>query len=429
MDKERVGKLLDDRAFKDYAALMKERNFNAFEVLQYSDYEIRHSNVLAWLLTPGETHGVGDTFLRKIGACLRNKEHSGKLEQLDMAAGFAAEDVQVERERDYVDVMVFLEKGPKVQLVVENKPCRRTPDHVEQLRGYVKEQCKKHGASYRVQGVLLTASQSGDPKHKDYLHLSWHEVRRSVGSLLEEGCVSSAEVDAFPRQYIDIVDRNILGLGPSSDGFRRLLKDHRPTLEKMLRGWKPGAVPACWGVPPGQEGAVDSLLRDFRQRPADLRDAVRECLKGERFKTAAAGAPGGTAFWVSFWKKGWFKRMQALGVGDQGWWFEFTHRSVTVKFGGDEVAGKERQAVRDLLDFMHRSPVQGVDPGNLPLELNGAYPYFYRRDLLTEADFSDSTPEKIEERTLAEAKAFLNSPEYRRINRYFEVLAFRPSPK
>ena len=422
-----IRELLDDKAFKDYAALTKEREFNAFDVLRYSDYEIRHSNVLAWLLTPGETHGVGDTFLRRLGECLRQKQHSGKLQPLDMAAGFAAEDVRVERERDYVDVMVFFKKEPRVLLVVENKPCRRTPESVEQLRGYVEEQCEKHGASYRVQGVLLTASSSGKRKHKDYLHLSWHEIRRLVASLLKEGCVSSAEVTAFLRHYIEIVDRNILGQGPSSDSFRRLLKDHGPTLERMLPEWKPGAVPACWDLSPGDEGAVDSLLLDFRQRPADLRDRVREFLKGEKFKTAAAGAPGGTAFWVSFWKKGWFKGVRALGVGDQGWWFEFTHRSVTVKLGGAAVAGKERQAVRSLMDFMRRSPVQGTDTGKFPLVFEGPFPYFYRQDLLTEADFSGSTPEEIEKRTLAAAKAFVRSADYKRINRYFEVLAFRPS--
>lgn len=419
-----IRELLDDKAFKDYAALTKERDFNAFDVLRYSDYEIRHSNVLAWLLTPGETHGVGDAFLRSVGECLRKKKHSGKLKQLDVAAGFSAERVRVERERDYVDVMVFFEK-PQVLLVVENKPSLRTSDHVKQLRGYVEEQREKHGAAYRVQGVLLTASRSGDPKHKDYLHLSWHEVRCLVASLLEEGCVSSAEVTAFLRHYIDIVDRNILGQGPSSDSFRRLLKDHGSTLERMQSEWRPGAVPACWGVS-GDEGAVDRLLRDFRQRPADLRGRVREFLKGEKFKTAAAGAPGGTAFWLSFWKKGWFKRMQALGVGDQGWWFEFTHRSVTVKLGGAAVSGKERRAVRSLMDFMRRSPVQGTDSGKFPLVFEGPFPYFYRQDLLTEADFSDSTPEEIEERTLAAAKAFVRSADYKRINGYFEVLAFRP---
>ncbi len=424
MDKG-IRELLDDKAFKDYAALTKERDFNAFEVLRYSDYEIRHSNVLAWLLTPGETHGVRDTFLKRVGECLRQKKHSGKLQPLDMAAGFDAEDVRVERERDYVDVMVFLEKEPQILLVVENKPCRRTSEHVKQLRRYVKEQFEERGATYRVQGVLLTASPSGDPKHEDYLHLSWHEVRNLVASLLEGGCVSSAEVTAFLRHYIDIVDRNILGQGPSSDSFRRLLKDHGSTLERMLPEWKPGAVPTCWGLSPGDQGAVDSLLRDFRQRPANLRDGVREFLKGEKFKTLAAGAPGGTAFWVSFWKKGWSKHMKALGVGDQGWWFEFTHRSVTVKLGGGAVAGKERRAVRSLMDFMR--PVEGANCGRLVLEFEGAHPYFYRRDLLTETDFSDSTPEEIEERTLAAAKAFVHSPEYERINRYFEVLAFRPS--
>lgn len=421
---ERIRKLLGDKAFKDYAALTKEREFNAFDVLRYSDYEIRHSNVLAWLLTPGETHGVGDAFLSKVVECLQKKKPSGRLERLDLAFGFASEDVRVERERDYVDVMVFFEKAPRVLLVVENKPCRRTSEHVKQLRRYVEEQCEKRGASYRVQGVLLTASQSGE--HTDCLHLSWHEVRHFVASLLEEGCVSSVEVRAFLRQYIDIVDRNILGQGPSSDSFRRLLKDHSPTLEKMLPEWKPGAVPTRWSVSPSEGGAVDSLLRDFRQRPADLRDRVKEFLKGKKFKTSASGAPGGTAFWVSFWKKGWFKRMNALGVGDQGWWFEFTHRSVTVKLGGGVVAGKERRTVRSLIDFMRRSPVHGTNSGEFPLGFEGAYPYFYRQDLLTETDFSGSTPEEIEERTLAAVKAFVQSPDYERINRYFEVLAFRP---
>ena len=213
-----------------------------------------------------------------------------------MAAGLSAERVRVERERDYVDLMVFVKKEPRVLLVVENKPSRRTSDHVKQLRGYVEEQRQKHGAAYRVQGVLLTTSPSGDPKHEDYLHLSWREVRCLVASLLEGGCVSSTEVTAFLRHYIDIVDRNILGQGPSSDSFRRLLKDHVSTLERMLSAWRPGAVPARWGLSPGDGGVVDSLLRDFRQRPADLRDVVREFLKGEKFKTAALGAPGVNRF-------------------------------------------------------------------------------------------------------------------------------------
>ncbi len=37
--------------------------FNIFDALGIARVEIRHSNFLAWLLTPGESHGQGDLFL------------------------------------------------------------------------------------------------------------------------------------------------------------------------------------------------------------------------------------------------------------------------------------------------------------------------------------------------------------------------------
>lgn len=37
--------------------------FNIFDVLKISRTEIRHSNVLAWLLDANENHGLGDMFI------------------------------------------------------------------------------------------------------------------------------------------------------------------------------------------------------------------------------------------------------------------------------------------------------------------------------------------------------------------------------
>ena len=81
------------------------------------------------------------------------------------------------------------------------------------------------------------------------------------------------------------------------------------------------------------------------------------------------------------------------------------------------------------MNFMRKCPVQGTDSGKFPLAFEGAFPYFYRHDLLAEYVFANSTREEIEKRTLDEVEAFLKSPDYERINRYFEVLAFRPSPR
>ena len=51
----------------DFNALRKSNTgheFTVFDVLGTADYEIRHSNVLAWLLTPFENHGQGSSFLK-----------------------------------------------------------------------------------------------------------------------------------------------------------------------------------------------------------------------------------------------------------------------------------------------------------------------------------------------------------------------------
>ena len=40
--------------------------FNLFDVLKVARNEIRHSNMLSWLLDPRENHGIGDAFLKGV---------------------------------------------------------------------------------------------------------------------------------------------------------------------------------------------------------------------------------------------------------------------------------------------------------------------------------------------------------------------------
>ena len=49
--------LIECPEFGRFHEELHSRAFNPFNVLQVADLEIRHSNVLAWLLRPGETHG------------------------------------------------------------------------------------------------------------------------------------------------------------------------------------------------------------------------------------------------------------------------------------------------------------------------------------------------------------------------------------
>ncbi len=50
---------------KQFRQLVNEsRKFNIFKALKLENYEIRHSNFLAWLLNPKESHGLNDCFLK-----------------------------------------------------------------------------------------------------------------------------------------------------------------------------------------------------------------------------------------------------------------------------------------------------------------------------------------------------------------------------
>ena len=136
MEKD-VTELLESAEFRRYHRERQAPRFNVFDVLRYSEYEIRHSNVLAWLLKPGETHGLGDKFLRRF------------LENLDprpgsLKADFGTEPVKVEsvkREFHFADVTVFLDDDERTLLAIENKvveiyeaAINQTRDHVERLR-------------------------------------------------------------------------------------------------------------------------------------------------------------------------------------------------------------------------------------------------------------------------------------------------------
>ena len=50
----------DEQCWTELTGKLNE--FNVFDVLKSVDYEIRHSNVLAWLLNPFESHMTGRRF-------------------------------------------------------------------------------------------------------------------------------------------------------------------------------------------------------------------------------------------------------------------------------------------------------------------------------------------------------------------------------
>ena len=81
------------------------KRFNLFDVLKISRTEIRHSNILGWLLTPNENHGLGDAFLRAIIQCVVQEDDNGRYNVLDtLLMDFYS--FTVYREWKYIDLLL-----------------------------------------------------------------------------------------------------------------------------------------------------------------------------------------------------------------------------------------------------------------------------------------------------------------------------------
>jgi hypothetical protein len=67
-DREAIERLLQSVQEARAAGQWRNTRFNVFDVLGRPRLEQAHSNFLAWLLNPGEAHGLGDKFLRQFMA-------------------------------------------------------------------------------------------------------------------------------------------------------------------------------------------------------------------------------------------------------------------------------------------------------------------------------------------------------------------------
>ena len=68
-------KVITNKNFKKLVEVLEQKrqnDFNIFKVLRLENYEVRHSNFLAWLFDNAASHKMGITFFGIIGQFLKN---------------------------------------------------------------------------------------------------------------------------------------------------------------------------------------------------------------------------------------------------------------------------------------------------------------------------------------------------------------------
>ena len=427
-------KLIDDPRFRKYhRELLKPREFNTFDVLRYADYEIRHSNVLAWLLRPADTHGIGGLFLKWFVNHVNERLGAANVGPLP-ATDFEAANVVVRRELDHVDITVFF-KRERCLIAIENKTGPASSDHFDQVTGYQRKLRGKY-EDHTVKSVLLTTSPDGSGDRSGIAHVGWESVHEAIGSFHAAGEFPSCGVRAFVRQYLDLVERWVRPTGV--EGFKTLLDDYRSILKKMRRILeKDGDDGVGAMVPEDRTDYRDALIRlvkESRQNPKQLRRAVADYLKGRGCTTWTSHNPRLTHYWLTWTDTNLAETAQSLGGKDDSlrWGMTFTYHGVRAGFYLDQRPREEREEhspLDRLKDFMHATPINRQEPDKYPMTNNGfGWLQVYDQEILSNDELADMSGSEGNDEVLRRLKDFMGSDksEHRRIDDYFQCLAFRP---
>jgi hypothetical protein len=415
-----VDKLVGDPGFLRYhAEYAKRREFNAFDVLRYAEYEIRHSNVVAWLLDPDETHGIGRAFLEWF---LGEVKFPGKTAlRGTIVRGDGGQRVRVERELHYVDVTIFLESEQGRHIVaVENKPGWASAEHYDQIRGY-EEKLREEYPGHEIHSLLLSASPEGIDGERKIGHVSWRDVGAQVEKMLDAGDFAEREVAAFIRQYLVAVARMIGPEESDAHYFRKLLDDHHSLLTRMFRALVDEGDDGVRAMVPDRQAdfrdTVVRLVKDFGREPERLRSVVRDLLTGRGIETWVSG--GGT--WLSWDIE---QNGKLWRNGRVYWVLAFHLRRVMVHL---EVFPRPGEALKRILRFMRGTPIDRRRRDRYQQKGAGyGYVHLYSHELVGDDVLSGRSTAAVTEAVREAVENFLDSEDsdYNRVGDYFRCLAF-----
>lgn len=236
--------LTDEEALQDFLLdidcldelLSWTGKFNIFDVLKISRTEIRHSNVLGWLLDANENHGLGDSFLKGILQRLVENDSDGrydvfKILLLDMYSfcGY--------REWKNIDILLVSEEE-KTVIAIENKV--GSHEHSNQLNRY-REILENDYSDYHRIYVFLTPDGEDPSDVENWDILTYSDIVEVLERVYERMDLQS-DVALMIRNYIEIVRRDIVEDQQLIDICNKIYNKHKKALDLIFENRTDGRI-------------------------------------------------------------------------------------------------------------------------------------------------------------------------------------------
>ena len=212
--------------------------FNAFETLGLVSAEIRHSNMIGWLMSPKETHGLNDLFLKKFIQEIfyhhQDSFQNAKIRLIDISL-MDYGSFHVRREYKNMDLLLQSE-AQKVVIAIENKIWSKESPH--QLNDYFTK-VQQEFPDYHQIFLFLTPYGERPADEANWISISYNYVLEALKKSMNlmNGQLTPS-VEFFISQYEEILRRYIVGDKELENICRDIYFKHRKALDLIIQ-YKP----------------------------------------------------------------------------------------------------------------------------------------------------------------------------------------------
>jgi hypothetical protein len=229
--------------------------FNLFEAIGAVRQELRHSDFLAFLMDPTQSHGLGDLFAtRLLQRALRSASSAASaVRPLDLELWSLA-GLQIHREWRNIDVLL-VDDTNRLVVLIENKI--DSAEHSNQLGRYWSVVAAEY-PGYRTVGLFLTPD-GVPPSDERFIPIGYEIVCSLVEEIVERRASSvGAEVGMLLSHYAQMLRRHIVSDAEIAALCRRiyarhrraldLIFEHRPDLQAEIGGFLERMIVATPGL-------------------------------------------------------------------------------------------------------------------------------------------------------------------------------------
>lgn len=201
---------------------------NIFEILRISHAEIRHSNFLAWLLDPQQSHNLGNTFLKWFLKDVFSDQRVTWINEFKVDS-INTNDVVIHREYKNIDLLI---ETTSFVVIIENKFWSK--EHSDQLKRY-RDIIERDYPEKKHAFVFLTPDADAPEQESDkdvYVTFAYADVVKILENILKTfGHSISEKVKTYINDYVSVIRRSVMQDEDAIGIAQEIYKNHKDALD------------------------------------------------------------------------------------------------------------------------------------------------------------------------------------------------------